>query len=422
MAQPTTATQAVQLGVQANPDVAVVADKRLLSFALMINPEQEYDTFTPSGAKYASVVSITKDWTGGSIDGRVTYDEMTFLLASVLTQPVWASGGAGVSNWTFSPSTNSPDNPLILTVERGSSIVAERAKGIQVSEFTMTIDRNAGCSISGALLGQRLDVVGMMTPSPTVLTPGPFVVQPNQVDIFIDKTAATLGTTNLCNCDVAELKIASRYGPWWVLCTNETSWADAVETQPDVSMTLTMVANAVGLGFLDTARRGDTVFIRIQAKGSIIGASAVQYTLQFDFCGKINAVPSMGDQDGVVTAGWQFVAVHDPTWGRAMQALLVNGLPTTSLNPSTTLPAAPTLTTVAPATGLAAGGTAISLTGTGMTGSTQVWFGGIPATAVVVTNATTMTCNAPAHAVGVVDVTVCGPGGNGTKAGSYTYT
>jgi hypothetical protein len=180
-----------------------------------------------------------------------------------------------------------------------------------------------------------------MTPDPVSVSPGPFAIQPNQVDIFIDVgTHADIGTTNLCNCNVAELKIASRYGPWWVLCSREISYADVVETQPDVTMTLTMVADETGLGFLDNARAGDTVYIRMQATGpdlpGVVPPTPMMF--QFDFCGKINAVPSMGDTDGVVTAGWQFAAIHDPNWGRAMQGKLINALPVTALDPGASAP------------------------------------------------------------------------------------
>lgn len=336
MPQPTTTTQAVQVGFQGSDGNPVQADKRLLSFGVEINAEQEYDTFIPAGMKYATIVSITKDWAGGSIDGRMSYDEMTYVFSSVLTRPN-ASATGGVTTWTFSPSSTDRDDPLLLTIERGSSIVAQRATGVVISEMTLTVDRNGGCTIGGTVLGRRLDVIEEMTQNPTTVSPGPFAIQPTQVDIFIDNSPETLGTTNLCNCNVAELSIGSRFGPWWVLCTDETSYRDVVETQPDVTMTLTMVADAVGLGFLETARLGDEVFIRVQATGPNIGVSNTPHLFQFDFCGKINAVPASGDTDGVVTAGWQFVAVHSGTWGRAMQAKLVNGLPPSAIDPSPAL-------------------------------------------------------------------------------------
>jgi hypothetical protein len=83
----------------------------------------------------------------------------------------------------------------------------------------------------------------------------------------------------------------------------------------------------------------------------------------------------------------------------------------------------PTLTTVAPATGPLAGGTAVTLTGTNFTGSTGVLFGTRAATSVVVVSATSITCVSPAGVTPgvVVGVTVQNPNGNAIKAGSFTY-
>jgi IPT/TIG domain len=83
-------------------------------------------------------------------------------------------------------------------------------------------------------------------------------------------------------------------------------------------------------------------------------------------------------------------------------------------------PGAPTITTVAPATGAAAGGTAVTLTGTNFTGATQVRFGSAAATNVVVASATSITCTTPAGS-GAVGVTVVAPGGEGYKASAFTY-
>lgn len=88
--------------------------------------------------------------------------------------------------------------------------------------------------------------------------------------------------------------------------------------------------------------------------------------------------------------------------------------------PTDTPPGA--LTSVAPASGSTAGGTAVTLTGTGFTGATGVLFGATAATSVVVVNDTTITCNTPAHAGGVVSVTAQRPSGDLTLVNAFTYT
>ncbi|MFN7990119.1 MAG: M12 family metallo-peptidase [Thermoanaerobaculia bacterium] len=88
----------------------------------------------------------------------------------------------------------------------------------------------------------------------------------------------------------------------------------------------------------------------------------------------------------------------------------------------TTSPAAPTVTGISPATGSTAGGTAVTITGTGFVSGATVSIGGAAATSVVVSSATTITAVTGARAAGTVDVVVTNPGGaSGTKSLAYTY-
>jgi IPT/TIG domain len=81
----------------------------------------------------------------------------------------------------------------------------------------------------------------------------------------------------------------------------------------------------------------------------------------------------------------------------------------------------PSLSSTNPVRGLTLGGTAVTLTGANLSGTTSVTFGGTAATSVVVVNATTVTCVAPAHADGLVNIVVTNPYGVATLASSYTY-
>jgi hypothetical protein len=85
----------------------------------------------------------------------------------------------------------------------------------------------------------------------------------------------------------------------------------------------------------------------------------------------------------------------------------------------------PTVTRVTPNTGLAAGATAVTISGLNLTGATAVTFGGTAATAVTVVNAGTITATSPAHAAGTVDVQVTTPRGVSPIAGAadnFIYT
>ena len=90
---------------------------------------------------------------------------------------------------------------------------------------------------------------------------------------------------------------------------------------------------------------------------------------------------------------------------------------TTPVNP------APTVSSISPVSGTTAGGTPVTITGTGFLAGATVSFGGTPATGVGVTNSTTITATTPAHAAGAVNVVVTNTDAqSGTLNNGYTYT
>ncbi len=80
-----------------------------------------------------------------------------------------------------------------------------------------------------------------------------------------------------------------------------------------------------------------------------------------------------------------------------------------------------TLTGINPSSGSASGGVGVTLTGTALTGTTSVTFGGVAATSVNVVNSTTVTAVVPAHAVGATDVEITTTGGSGTLTNGFTF-
>lgn len=148
---------------------------------------------------------------------------------------------------------------------------------------------------------------------------------------------------------------------------------------------------------------GETITINgtglASATSVAFGANSVTPTVVSD--GQITAVAPAG------TAG--SVSVTVTTAGGTN-----NGL-------SYTYIAAPTLTTVAPNEGSTSGGTQVTLTGTGLTTTSQVTFDGNPAPFTVL-SATSVSAVTPPGTAGAVDVVVTNGAGSATLVGGFTYT
>ncbi len=80
-----------------------------------------------------------------------------------------------------------------------------------------------------------------------------------------------------------------------------------------------------------------------------------------------------------------------------------------------------TVTGISPATGAAAGGTTVTLTGTNLQGTTGVTIGGVATDQFKIISDTKISCRTGAHAAGAVNVVVADDAGNVTKSNYYTY-
>jgi len=91
----------------------------------------------------------------------------------------------------------------------------------------------------------------------------------------------------------------------------------------------------------------------------------------------------------------------------------------TSSSPSTS---APTVTSISPTSGSTAGGTIVTINGTGFTNALGVSFGTTAATTFTVNTDTSITATSPAGAAGVVDVTVTTSLGTSTTSTNDQFT
>ncbi|MGC2230452.1 MAG: IPT/TIG domain-containing protein, partial [Candidatus Acidiferrum sp.] len=81
----------------------------------------------------------------------------------------------------------------------------------------------------------------------------------------------------------------------------------------------------------------------------------------------------------------------------------------------------PTVSSVSPTNGPAAGGTAVTITGTNFAAGATVQFGSAAATNVVVVSSTSITATTPTGSAGAVTVTVTVNGQSGSLANGFTY-
>src|SRR5438874_11668785 len=165
-----------------------------------------------------------------------------------------------------------------------------------------------------------------------------------------------------------------------------------------------------------TAPTGLPVFIEVGGNVSTTASPTHSFTgngVPLAHCIIDSTVPSVGSS--LTSRGAVIVIPRAPLQSGVKYVVAVN---VNSVNYTWSFTVGPFwgITGVAPGFGAPAGGTAVTINGSGFTGATGVKFGTTAATSFNVANDTTITAMSPAHVVGAVDIGVTTP--TGTSATS----
>lgn len=305
--------QGVQVGIETTPGTPVPANKKLLATSLVPGSRVEADAFRAMGNKYASFVTLNKEWAEANISGKLTYNEVLYLLVSLLSQPTPVQQGATAAyKWTFVSATNAEDAGKSLTVEQGDANSAWRAAGVRVNGLTLTFNRNE-VAVSGSAIGEPLETGITLTASPTSLTPLP--VLPAHLLLYqADTQAGLAGASPISRGFGLEWSLTNKFGLAWPVGGDPV----AVETEPTLEAKLKLASDTVGMGFYATMRSGATKWFRVKATGALIADTYYQ-TFQLDFPAQINNVGDFSDEDGLYLLEYNLAGLHDATWGKSFQ-------------------------------------------------------------------------------------------------------
>lgn len=320
MAEKATIFQTIQVGVEATPGTAVAANKKLTSVSMVPQPNPETDNFRAMGNKYPSFATLNKEWSTINIEGKPTYNEIVYLLASLLhyTAPT-QQGSTAAYKWSFGSNTSTADVGKTFTVEQGDASSAWRVSGVQVSALTLNFSRN-GITLSGSGVGKPFETGVTMTANPTSLAPVPML--PTQMKFYVADTQAGLASaTALTRSFSLEWSLTDKFGLAWPVGQDPIT----VEGEPNCSSKLTLATDTYGMGFIANMRNATTKWFRVKLEGDTI-ASTYKHSFQLDFPAQVNAVGNMSDMDSVYVAEFGLLPIHDATWGKAMAIEVVTNL------------------------------------------------------------------------------------------------
>jgi hypothetical protein len=197
--------------------------------------------------------------------------------------------------------------------------------------------------------------------------------------------------------------------------TSKAGPQDVVVTTPGGAATL-----KGGFNYVDYK---PTVANIIPNSGPTAGGTPVTIAGGYFISGATVTIGGITAPDITVVSSTSITAVTPAgTAGNQTVMVTVPGGSSTLTGGFTYVAPPPNVISVSPATGLAAGGTSVTIDGTGFVTGASVMIGGTAASNVTVLNATSITATTPLGTAGEHDVMVTNPDGQfSTLAASFTY-
>jgi len=320
--------QTVQIGIESTPGTKVAANKKLVAVSLKPGARVEEEPFAPLGSKYNYFTTLNKMWGEFGIEGKLTYNEIVYLLSGLLSGATPVQQGTSTAyKWVFTSDTDAADTVKTFTMEQGDAETAWRMSGCRVSGLTLDFSRN-GVTVSGTGVGGKLDVEEdgggniIMTTNPTSVDPKP--ISPIELKFYTADTQAQLDSATALNRSFSmQWSLTNKFGLAWPVGAE----CYAVEGAPSYSAKLRLATDTTGMAFMKHLYSGAKKWFRVKAEGAKI-AGTYKHSFQLDFPAIVNAPGDFSPDENVLKIEYGLLPVHDTTWDKALQIEVVTDLAT----------------------------------------------------------------------------------------------
>jgi hypothetical protein len=392
-------------------------------------------TATPAFA----LVNLGKTLPGGGLitpiglATGVTLNESTLTLTE--NEMIASTTPTATLTATVTPSTAdqavtwSSSNTNVATVSNG--VVTEAGPGAATITATTADGLTATCAVTSQVLevlGGATDATGntVIVTFTVPMAPPPsgsagFIVERTVADIVDNVISVTLDSSS---SDAYDLTLATpvQYKQLVMLgyLPGNLQTASGV---PLPEFSLLSVHNTVPETATGVTLNTNTLNLTVGGPSDTLTATVTPSTAD-------QAVTWISDTPGVATvnngvvtavaAGTANITVS--TAGGGITSTCVVAVTAATATPTPTTTGAPSVTGISPSSGSTAGGTTVTITGSGFTGATAVNFGSAAATGATVNTDSSITATSPAGSAGAVDVTVVTPSGASTTSSNDQFT
>lgn len=200
---------------------------------------------------------------------------------------------------------------------------ARRSTYVHVPTLNISSERAGEMEVNFDLMGRLLEPVTLTTANivelPTVYA------TPAMVQVYMDDTAAALGTTKVQSATI-ECELSDRFAQAWFHDLDQSSFIEHVETEASLEITVQIAESPQIDALVRALREGQRKFLRFYVRGPEI-VPGLRYEFWWDISCQLSDSFSLSDEDGIYMAELTFAAERDPVWAKTTQLVLISALP-----------------------------------------------------------------------------------------------
>jgi hypothetical protein len=323
--------EVTQIAFQTDFNVGATTNYRILPEGTMA-PAFAFDNrdgVRPQGRRYPTTMRGGREWATSPYNAPLDFNEITIPIANLFGDPTAGptqqnGNPAYLYKWTSNQS--GIVTPKNATIQRGSSLRAQQVRDFYLNQLAFAFNRQT-IDVTGAGMAKPIEDAITLASGVDVTELVPANADPAGLDVWLDATAANIGTTQVEDPHGFNFGIANYHGPVWAMKSSEPSWKKSVNLVPALTARGEWEANSEGMAYLPLARSKAKRFLRIKCQGVLLGAlvANVYETFQLDCCCQFQTGEAFADIDGVKIIPWNLNVVHDQTWGKAWEITVING-------------------------------------------------------------------------------------------------
>lgn len=288
-----------QIGVESTPGTSVAANRFLPTLSWMLKRDRGTKKFRARGSKVDTSHLLHKQMARGSAEGVLDYNSIIYVLDGLFNAATAAQiGGLTAYTREYTPGVRSADStPKTYTVERGDAVACEDYAFTQLVNLNIEAGQDDFTIKADAISRAPADNQ-VLSGSITSIAERP--VERNDIDVYIDDSFATIGTTKITQATEESLSLGEKFKEFFVHNSVTPEFADLVEIPYEPTFSFSTIHNIQSRTLIASLTSNPYKWVRWKAIGASLGTFTTERfeTIQFDMCVKFDNPEVIDDEDG----------------------------------------------------------------------------------------------------------------------------